>query len=145
MGDHLVLGVKREGPPDSEDGGDVNSISSGLGREPSGKRLQSTNLSSVGGKGGRGGGSDSVGGRGRGGGGGGGSDSGGRRGGRGGMEGDLEAGPGDGLGLGSVGVRMGLSLGDGPIPRSTWNPALAMGVSIEEESFVGRKILSPWF
>ena len=65
MGDHLILVVKREEPHDSEDGGDAhaNPVSSGLGREPSGKTPQSTNLSSVGGRGGGGGGSDSTGGR----------------------------------------------------------------------------------
>ena len=56
--------------------------------------------------------------------------------------GDLEA-LGDGLGLGSVGVRTGLSPDDGPIPRSTWNPALAMGVSIEEGSLAAGEVFSP--
>lgn len=100
-------------------------------------KLKSMSLSSKGrgGGGGGGGGGRASGGRG---GGGGGIFNGGSRGGRGGMHrvtpGCFEV-LGDCFGLVSVGVRTGLSLGDRPIPRSTWNPAEAMGVSIVGGSF----------
>lgn len=122
----------------------THTLSSDLEMEPGIARVHSTSLSCGGGGGGGGGGTEIMG-TSAGKGGGGGGMRGGWNGEKGGKlrgAGDLEV-PGDCFGFASVGVRTGLSSGDGPVPRSTWNPASAIGVSIEEGIFAGGDVFSP--